>query len=60
MVHGDELNDAWMVHWLGRPQSEIINVYCNHKHVVHGDAFLAMEILTTVANMFLHRWQIIF
>ncbi len=29
MVRGNELNDAWMVHWLGRTQSEIINVYCN-------------------------------
>jgi hypothetical protein len=60
MVCGDELNDVWMVHWLGRTESEIINVYCNHKHKVHGGAFLAMEILTTVANMFPHWWQIIF
>ena len=29
MVRGNELNDAWMVHWLGCTQSEIINVYCN-------------------------------
>jgi hypothetical protein len=60
MARGDELNDAWLVHWLGCTQSEIINVYCNHKHTVHGDVFLAMKILTTVANMFSHQWQMIF
>jgi hypothetical protein len=43
MVRGNELNDAWMVHWLGRTQSEIINVYCNHKCVVHGNAILVMK-----------------
>jgi hypothetical protein len=28
MVHGNELNDAWMVHWPGHTQSEII-LQCN-------------------------------
>jgi hypothetical protein len=32
----------------------------HRKRVVHGSALLAMEILTTTANMFPHQWQMIF
>jgi len=36
MVRGNELNDAWMVHWLGRTQS------------ASGKTSLANEMLATI------------